>query len=216
MSTAWTVAPAADEQPGGQDADEPAADHRHAVAKLDAREADRVKRDRGDRAERSVCGANPGGDPRAQVARDRDDLGVVGMPTTGTRDQVTYLESGGCCPDLNHAARRAIADRSLLGQLPLHRAERLRDPLAAGSIDHLSDELGTGARLRDQRFLRQLDRRPLGAGADHRVEVSDENSPRRAWRVRHVAYDGAAGPRLEHLFQARAPAGLRFVRSRRR
>ena len=170
-----------------------------------------MQRDRGDRAERGGPWLNSGWDPSAEVTRDRDDLGVVGMPAAGTRDQVTDFEPGGSWPYLNHASCRAVTNRRLLGQLPLHRAQRLRDPLATSSVDHLSHEVGARARLPHERFLGQLDRRPLGARADHRVEIADENSSRRAGRVGHLAYDGVAGPRLEHLFQAGPPAGLRFV-----
>jgi hypothetical protein len=135
------------QQSGGKHTNESAANDRDAIAELDAREANRMQRDRGDRAERSVPWLNSSGDPSAEVTRDRDDLGVVGMPAAGTRDQVTDFEAGGSCPYLNHASCGAVTNRCLLGQLPLHRAQRLRDPLATSSVDHLSHEVGARARL---------------------------------------------------------------------
>ena len=88
--------------------------------------------------------------------------------------------------DLEHDPGGRVADRRERLEPVARRVDRGADPLDARLVHDLLHEVRAGARLLEQVLLARDDLRPLGAGADQRHAVRDEQPARPERRGRHV------------------------------
>ena len=120
-------------------------------------------------------------------------------------DAVAGRDALDALADLEHDPGGRVADRRERLEPVARRVDRGADPLDARLVDDLLDEVGPGARLLEQVLLARDDLRPLGAGADQRHAVRDEQPAGPERRGRHVDdADGAVLRALGDLFHASA------------
>ena len=171
--------------------------------------ADAVQRDRADRRVRGVLERDALGDRRDEVPRHGEDLGVV-RALAAAGDAVAGRDPLDSLADLEHDPGGRVADRRERLEPVARRVERGADPLDARLVHDLLHEVGAGARLLEQVLLARDDLRPLGAGADQRRAVRDEQPAGPERRGRHVDdADGAVLRALGDLFHARSPRLVR-------
>ena len=115
----------------------------------------------------------PSGMRRDEVPRHGEDLGVV-RALAAAGDAVAGRDALDPLADLEHDPGGRVADRRERLEPVARRVERGADPLDARLVHDLLDEVGAGARLLEQVLLARDDLRPLGAGADQRNAVRDE------------------------------------------
>ncbi len=149
-------------------ADDPEPDDHDGRADGRVGAAEAVHRDRAERGERRVLGAHALGDPGAQQRRDDVDLRVVGAARARDRDTVAGGHAACAGADLDDGPGRAVAERAELVQPLAHELDRRADALAPRALDDLAGLLRARPGLADQALLRDLERRPLRARADHR------------------------------------------------
>ena len=142
----------------------------------------------------------PSGIGRDEVLRHGEDLGVV-RALAAAGDPVARRDAVDALADLEHDPGGRVADRRERVEPVARRVERGADPLDARLVHDLLDEVGAGARLLEQVLLARDDLRPLGAGADQRRAVRDEQPAGLERRGRHVDdADGAVLRALGDLF----------------
>ena len=163
--------------PRGELPDEPEADDADPLADGGLGAAHAVERDRADGGVGRVVEADPVRDRRDEVLRHGDDLGVVREPAAAARDAVAGRQTVDPGAELEDDPGRRVPEGCERVEPVAGRMQRLADSLRPRALDHLADEIGTSPRLLQEALAADLDLRPLGAGADQRAAVGDEQPP---------------------------------------
>ena len=184
------------EEPRRELPDEPEPDHPDRRAELRLGLADAVQRDGADGRVGGVLEGDAVGHWGDEVPRHGEDLGVV-RALAAAGDAVAGRDALDPFADLEHDPGGRVADRGERLEPVARGVERGADPLDARLVHDLLDEVGAGARLLEQVLLAGDDLRPLGAGADQRDAVRDEQPAGPERRGGHV--DDADGAVLRAL-----------------
>ena len=101
-----------------------------------------------------------------EIARDKVDLGVVGVGAATASDAIARTELGGIVADRHDFAGATVSEGRQRIELAVHFFVRGFQSVLARVLDHLLDEIGARFGFGEERLRTQLERSALRAGAD--------------------------------------------------
>ncbi len=180
------AAPVGLEQLDSELTDQSQADDREDFPQGRLRDANSLQRDRTDRHERRSLVVNPVRYANREVMRNQVDLGVISNLCAGASHALSHGESRDAFADCDDAADAAIAERVGLIELVEDGAPGCDEPIATDSLDDLPDQIGSFARLSQQRLARQVHGHPLRSYRHERGRGLHEDASGLDSRCRHI------------------------------
>ena len=175
------------EQLHRQLADQAEADHDARLAQPHVGDAHALQRNRADRDERGVVQADRVWHAHRQVSGHRDNLGVVRLASAGAGDPIAARKRvlrG--LTNLQDGARAAIAEGYGHVEPTADGLDGRGNPVASQLVGHLLDQLGSLAGGVEQVRAAGFDEHALGARADQRPLVLDQQPAARRQRRGHL------------------------------
>jgi hypothetical protein len=168
-------------------ADKSEPDDNARFTQLDLGNADPLQGDGADGHERRVIQADLVRHADAQIARDRDDLGVVCLTGACAGHAISHGKGiAGALANIQNDTRAAIPEWNCHIQPAADCVYGGGNAVTRGFIDDLFDEILAVERCTNKIGTAGFDDHALGTGTDQRPPVLDQYAPLRRNRCRHL------------------------------